>query len=258
MDDVMDKTALWAKLPDNISPRAFEGGSRDLRISWPMLRRAETSAVASNQAVVGPLAQGAVDMLRTKVAATMQENKWTTLAVTAPTARCGTTTLAVGLATSLARQRETRVLLFDFNLRKPGIARQLGLKGQFNIGDLLDGSADTRDCLVRRSDNFAIAPNSNAIVNPAETLYSTAAAAAVQRVQAQLAPNFVIFDFPPMLEHDDLLGFLPFVDQVLLVLGAERTSFGQADVCERDLSGRGKLLGVVLNQCQLGLGAYDV
>ena len=62
-------------------------------------------------------------MLRTKIAATMQANSWSTLAITAPTAGCGTTTMAVALATGLARQRDTQVTLLDLNLRKPGVAR---------------------------------------------------------------------------------------------------------------------------------------
>jgi protein-tyrosine kinase len=228
------------------------------KLTWPKLRRADIGAANPNAVPSGREAVGALDMLRTRVAATMIENNWTTLAVTSPTAQCGSTTLALSLASGLARQRDARVVLFDFNLRNPGIANALGLKGQFAIADLLDGHADTQDCIVRRGEKLAIVPNSRILADPTEILHSSAAAEAVQRVRDDLAPNFVIFDLPPMLEHDDLLGFLPFVDCVLLVLGAERTSVGQADACERELSGREKLLGVVLNKCRLGLGEFDI
>ena len=258
MDDMIETRDFRFSMPDDLNATSYSGGDSGTRLSWPMLRRGEMSASAVSPAALGQAAQSAVDMVRTKIASSMQDNKWTMLAVTAPTARCGTTTMAVALAASLARQRDTRVILFDFNLRRPGIAKMLGLKGHFAIANLLDGTAGARECIVRHSDNLAIAPNSNSVVDAAETLFSGTAMSAVQRVQTQLAPNFMIFDLPPMLEHDDLLGFLPFVDQVLLVLGAERSSFGQTDACERELSGRGKLLGVVLNQCQLGLGEYDV
>ncbi|WP_062630055.1 CpsD/CapB family tyrosine-protein kinase [Devosia sp. Leaf64] len=228
------------------------------RLSWPMLRRAEFEATSADQASRGAAAQSAFDMLRTKIAATMQANSWSTLAVTAPTAGCGTTTLAVALATGLARQRDTRVTLLDLNLRRPGVARMLGLKGQFDIADFLNGVASTEDAVVRRGDKLAIVPNTSSMADPTEVLHSASVAAAVETVQQDLAPRFIIFDLPPMLEHDDLLGFLPFVDCVLLVLGAEQSSLGQADACERELSGRNKLLGVVLNKCRLGLGEFDV
>lgn len=228
------------------------------RLPWPSLRRAELDGLASDHVLKNKASQSAFDMLRTKIAATMQFNNWSTLAITAPTACCGTTTMAVALATALARQRDSRVTLLDLNFRNPGVARMLGLKGQFDIADFINGMISTENAVVRRGDQLTIAPNTSSLSDPTEVLHSGAVAEVVQKIQQDLAPRFIIFDLPPMLEHDDLLGFLPFVDCVLLVLGADQSSLGQADACERELSGRNKLLGVVLNKCRLGLGEFDV
>lgn len=229
-------------------------GGSDLLSNWEMLPEAGGEAPVFDQAT-----QDCMDMLRTKIAATMQENNWKTLAITAPTSGCGTTTMAVALAMGLSRYTDMRVALFDLNLRKPGVARLLGLKGTFVVTDFLGGTAPDADHhLVRKGTNLAIAPNTILVADPAPILHAAPASAAMALMQTQLAPDYVILDLPPMLEHDDLLGVLPMVDCVLLVLGAERSSLGEADACERELSGRGKLLGVVLNRCRIGLRDIDV
>jgi protein-tyrosine kinase len=254
-----DMTAPLGGKTGEAAIRALRPGAtaEDLRKSWAKLRRVETVA-RHNEKVPGRKGQSALDMLRTRVATTMLANSWRTIAVTAPRSGCGTTTLALGLAGGLARQRDTRAILWDLNFRNPGIAGALGLKGEYAAASLLEGPSDITDDILRRGDHLAIVPNTRVVADPAELLRSDGTALVIQQVQRHLAPDFMIFDLPPMLEHDDLLGFLPQVDCVLLVVGAERTTVAQADICERELSGRGKLLGVVMNRCRLGLDELDV
>src|SRR5215510_13360723 len=67
------------------------------------------------------------DVLRTQILQEMDRKHWQVLAVTSPTAGCGKTLTAINLAISIARQPERAALLVDMDLRKPQVARRLGI-----------------------------------------------------------------------------------------------------------------------------------
>jgi hypothetical protein len=46
------------------------------------------------------------------------------------------------------------------------------------------------------------------------------------------------------------MAFLPHLDAVLLIAGAEKSRLDEVDKCERDLAEHANLLGVVLNMCR--------
>jgi Mrp family chromosome partitioning ATPase len=66
-------------------------------------------------------------------------------------------------------------------------------------------------------------------------------------MQAQLAPDVILYDLPPLLAGDDVTGFLPNLDCVLLVIGGGLTKPSEVTECERMLEDHCPLLGVVLN-----------
>ena len=69
----------------------------------------------------------AFDMMRTRMIQLMRAKNWTTVAITSPTAGCGKTTVSLNLTFSLANQRDCRTLLVDLDLRKPQVAKTLGI-----------------------------------------------------------------------------------------------------------------------------------
>ena len=80
-------------------------------------------------------------------------------------------------------------------------------------------------------------------------------------MKADLNPDTVIYDLPPMLTCDDVMAFLPNVDCVLLIAGAEISTVDEIDRCENDLAQQTNVLGVVLNKCryageEYGYGYY--
>ena len=60
----------------------------------------------------------------------------------------------------------------------------------------------------------------------------------------------MIYDLPPMLQSDDVMAFLPHLDCVLLVAGAEKSRLDEVDKCEKDLAEHTNVLGVALNLCR--------
>ena len=103
---------------------------------------------------------------------------------------------------------------------------------------------------MRIGANFAFAVNRTPTANPAELLQGVHGAEVLDRIEAQYAPDIMIFDMAPMLVADDTIGFLDQVDCALLVAAAERSTLEEVGKCEADLAARTNSLGVVLNKCR--------
>ena len=201
-------------------------------------------------ALLGPEFSTPYDILRSRVVRQMKEAGWKRLAVTSPTTQCGKSTISLNLALSLARYGQFRILLMDFDLRRPSMASLMGLRDVPDITGLLRGGGRLRDHAYRYGNNLAICPNRAAVQASAELLQSETVLATLDRLEAEWQPDFMIFDTPPMQGNDDNLGFLPQVDCALVVAAAGSTSLAQVDRTEEEVSQLTNVLGVVLNKCR--------
>lgn len=201
-------------------------------------------------ALLGPEFSTPYDILRSRVVRQMKEAGWKRLAVTSPTTQCGKSTISLNLALSLARYGQFRILLMDFDLRRPTMASLLDLRDAPDITGLLRGGGRLRDHAYRYGSNLAICPNRAAVQASAELLQSETVLATLDRLEAEWQPDFMIFDTPPMQGNDDNLGFLPQVDCALVVAAAGSTSLAQVDRTEEEVSQLTNVLGVVLNKCR--------
>lgn len=192
----------------------------------------------------------AFDVMRTRMLQQMRSNGWTRVAVTSPSAGCGKTTTCLNLAFSLARQPEQRTVVAEIDLRRPGLARLLGMRRPGDFAAALAGREHYAEQMVRVGDNVAFATAAGPARNSAELLQGESARECLDRMSAELDPTVMIFDMPPMLVSDDTMAFLDRVDCVLLVAAAETTSIAEVDLCERDLAAQTNVLGVVLNKCR--------
>lgn len=190
------------------------------------------------------------DILRTKVLRTMQKNGWTSLGITSPTPGCGKTTLALNLAFSLAHQPDVRTVLVELDLRRPTMARLVGLKTPQSMASVLQGTRGVVESFVRYGDNLAIGTNSSSVRDSAELLMNARTGDGVAAIRRAFLPDIVVYDLPPMLQSDDVMAFLPHLDCVLLVAGAEKSRLDEVDKCEKDLADQTNVLGVVLNSCR--------
>lgn len=191
------------------------------------------------------------DMMRTKVLLQMRANNWRRLGITSPSVGCGKTTLGVNLAFSLARQADIRTALIEMDMRRPALARTLGLgRGKQQFSTVLQGAAPASGHMLRYGDNLAFGISRTPVHNPSELLQSKTAQSALEELEKQLDLSLTIFDMPPMLSSDDMLAFAGNVDCVLLVAAAETSSIKEVDICEHDLAERTNVLGIVLNKCR--------
>ena len=190
------------------------------------------------------------DILRTKVLRAMQKNGWTSLGITSPTSGCGKTTLALNLAFSLAHQRDIHTVLVELDLRRPSMAKQIGLKTAQSMASVLQGTRGVAESFVRYGDNLAIGTNSQSVRDSAELLMNARTAEGIAAIKRAFLPDVIVYDLPPMLQSDDVMAFLPQLDCVLLVAGAEKSRLDEVDKCEKDLADQTNVFGVVLNSCR--------
>lgn len=229
---VSEPTPIWAELqPFAPDPRLME--------------RSRIVTFADSDPV-----HSTFDMLRTKVLRTMRQNDWVSLGITSPTNGCGKTTASLNLAFSLADQEDLQTVLVDLDLRRPAVAKDIGLTQPQSMAGVLQGTRSIAESFVRYGNNLAIGTNTQGIRDTAELLMSAATAEGVAGLKAAFRPDIIIYDLPPMLQSDDVMAFLPHLDCVLLVAGAEKSRLDEVDKCEHDLAEQTNVLGVVLNMCR--------
>jgi len=190
------------------------------------------------------------DMMRTKILRAMRQNGWVSLGITSPTSGCGKTTTAINLAFSLAHQADVRTVLVDLDLRRPAVARHLGLTRPQSMASVLQGSRGLEENFVRYGDNLAIGTNAAPVKSSAEILLNSATGRGMAEIKAGFTPDVILCDLPPMLVSDDVMAFVPHLDCVLLIAGAEKSRLDEIDKCEQDLAEQTSVLGVVLNKCR--------
>lgn len=236
------------------APTAQAGLAPDTAAAWAALPSFAADAARLRAGRIVTFAGGSetvsFDMMRTKVIQQMRANGWRRLAITSPTAACGKSTIALNLAFSLARQKELRTILAELDLRRPTLARMLGLPGRTGFSEVLEGRADFASSALRHGAGLALALNDGPVRNPAELLQASPVSGALAAIEARYAPDILLFDMPPLLVSDDAMAFIGHVDAVLLVAAAETTTIREVDACERELASQTNVMGVVLNKCR--------
>lgn len=168
----------------------------------------------------------------------------------------GKTFTSINLALSMARERDTSVLLIDADLRNPNTSRILGLGGEPGLLDVLrDETVDVGSLILNTSvPGLDILPAGTAADHASELL----ASARMTQVIAEICSNpryIVLFDSAPMLLSADSPALARLVGQVVLVARAGKTqrhalldAIGQLD--------RDKISGIVLNDNKAEPGRY--
>jgi len=196
------------------------------------------------------------DNLRTQVLQKMQEHNWRTIAIVSPTPACGKTFLSINLAISIASQPQKTVMLVDFDLRRPRVAKYLGIESGLSLNDYLESKADIEDVLVNPSlPRLVIIPTMKPVDKPAETLSSAKVNVLMDDISTRYDSRVIIYDLPPILNADDSLIMLRKVDCVLLVVGNGLVKESEIEETMHHIP-KDKLLGVVLNRAEVTLDTY--
>jgi len=198
------------------------------------------------------------DMLRTQVLQEMDKKSWQFLAVTSPTAACGKTVTACNLALSIARLPERLVLLVDLDLRKPAVAKYLGLGDTGGILSVLEGGAPLSSAILQANmgpNSLLVLPGSVSSSGSSEWMASQTMSTLLQTIKRDFRSRIVIFDMPPILLGDDVISILPRMDAALLVAGVGTTSVSDIKECQKHLQ-RTPVVRVVLNKATESADSY--
>lgn len=200
------------------------------------------------------------DILRTQVIKKMVKNGWRTIAITSPVPACGKTMVSINLAMSIAHHTNKTSLLVDFDLRRPSVAKYLGLSKGPSLNDVLSGDASIAESLVNPGlERFVVLPTAIPVKHPSEVLSSSKVSNLITEFRNRYAERIVIFDLPPLLGTDDAMIMLSQVDCVLIVVGDGMVSNTDLTESLRYVDSE-KLLGTILNKSkriQFNRGYYD-
>jgi capsular exopolysaccharide synthesis family protein len=188
--------------------------------------------------------------LRTNLRFMNVDNPPRTMVVTSPLPGDGKSTVAANIAATLAASGE-QVVLVDGDLRRPTVAKTLGLPGGAGLSDVLAGRVALVDVLQKAPTvpNLFVLTAGSIPPNPSEILGS----ARMRQVLEQLSAHAtIIIDAPPLLPVTDGAVIAHQADGAILVVGVGRTTYDVLDAALAVLDkANGRVLGVVLNKVPL-------
>lgn len=164
-------------------------------------------------------------MLRTQILKRMVTNNWNTLAITSPGPSEGKTLTAINLAISVARGVNQNVMLVDFDLMRPSVARYFNIFPKYELKDYFENDIPLSQVLINPGiERLVILPTTVPIEDSSELLSSPQALLLIHEIKKRYQDRYIIFDLPPMLAADDALTFSSYTDALLLVVEINKTS----------------------------------
>ncbi len=152
----------------------------------------------------------------------------------------------------------SRVLLIDADLRRPTVAKYLGISGHAGLTEVLLGRARFTELCQQYAPNLAVLASGAVPPNPAELLASRAFEDLVTLVSQHF--EVVIVDSPPLLPVADAIAISRVATGVVLVVDVTRTRRAQVvQSVEAVRLGGGRVIGAVLNRTKpgaVGASAY--
>ena len=184
---------------------------------------------------------------RTGVLLSSIDDEHKVLVVTSSIPGEGKTTFAMNLA--FAHAQTKKVLLIDADMRRPTIARTLGIdKGTAGLSEYISGTAQASQVILPIDDTDAkLLPAGHIPPNPLELLLSPKFAHAISRLKELF--DVIIIDSPPVQLVSDALIISQHATGVVYVVKADDTPYQLARQGLKKLRRSGApMLGVVLNQ----------
>jgi protein-tyrosine kinase len=199
----------------------------------------------------------AYGMLRTRILHRTRTNNWRTVGLTSAAPQDGKSLTAVNLALSLAREKNSSVVLLDLDMRNPSVCRTLGVTPPTELRDFFEGRVDSPEDLFMSIgiDNLLIAGNLTATDNSAELLASAKLEELLDFIRRTTTNPLILIDLPPVLSPDDTLVVAPRIDSLVLVACEGKTP--RADIQKAsEMLADFPIVGLVLNRSSETVQGY--
>jgi len=160
----------------------------------------------------------------------------------------GTSTTAVSLATTLARDCHLNVLLMDANLRSPGLREVFNIEYNQGLADLLTKEEEKISLFKKAGHgNLYLVPCGKKNSEPLSIFESTRFDKRLKIMREKF--DYVILDAPPVNSYAESKVMGKKVDGVILVIESGKTRKQVAIRAKQELEEAGaKVLGVILNR----------
>lgn len=185
---------------------------------------------------------------RTNIAYSIIKKGCKKIAFTSSTKGEGKTVTAMNVASALAQQVNTKVLVIECDLRRPHVHSALRLSPTPGITNYLNN-----ECTVDEIVQSTKLPNMSAVCygavppNPSELLASESMADFVKMVEKDY--DYIIFDTPPIGVVIDAVPIIKASDGVVVVVKNNSTTYPQLNKTLETLErSGGKTLGVIINK----------
>lgn len=177
--------------------------------------------------------------------------------VSSPSVGDGKTITAINLAGSLAQGPKTRVLLVETDLRRPSLARYLGLGHRHGSGlveAILKPDLPLEVHLMTCPQfNLTVLPAGHPQLTSYELLNSPRFEALLDDARKQY--DYVVLDTPPLIPLSDCRLIMKMVDTLILVVAAHQTPRKLVEEA-LNLLDPAKVLGIVFNNDDRPLAGY--
>jgi protein-tyrosine kinase len=188
-------------------------------------------------------------MLRTQVLQRARSHGLVTLGVASAINGEGKTLTAINLALCLAAEPNQTVVLLDLDLRRPSVARTLGLNVERGLESWFGGDEPTKSVCygIEGVERLYVMPTLAPVTGSSEVLAGVATRKLFNELKGRDPGRVLLVDLPPVLLSDDALTIAPLLDGVVLVVNERRTR--REDVVRVvELLGNTRIVGTVLNR----------
>jgi protein-tyrosine kinase len=185
--------------------------------------------------------------LRARVLKATEKNFQNTIMVTSPDMGEGKTITAINFAIALANDIDYTVLLVDTDFKHPSVSEYLGIEAKYGLSDYLIGKVELPRVMIKTGvGKLVLIPAGDTPNNAAELLSSEKMKSLVNELKHRYKNRYVIFDSAPVLVTSDSIPMSSYMDGVLLVIQAARTTPKAALHAISQIKGS-NILGVVFN-----------
>jgi non-specific protein-tyrosine kinase len=211
----------------------------------------DTEIILDNRCVCIEPNSPAIDcykVLRTKIQLLTKQKGWNTVMITSPQPAEGKTLTAINLALTFSSVYNQTVLLVDCDLRRQNVHKLLGIQSNSGLIDCLLEDQPLEELIIWPGvDKLTLISGGQTMDNSSELIGSPQMKSLVHEMKSRYDDRYVLFDAPPILSGADAIGFAPFVDGIIMVVQAGRTSMREV---EKSLTmiPQDKFLGFVLNR----------
>jgi len=157
----------------------------------------------------------------------------------------GKSMIAANLAYTLAKKQQQRILLLEGDLRRPSLAKQLGLGKLPGLSELLQGEPSPAMNIYQQEGlGFCILPAGSPPTDPLELLQSRDLSALMDQLGAWF--DWIVIDSPPLLPLGDTSVWMRLADGILLVTRPGKTAKRRLQRALEAVE-QPKLLGALVN-----------